>query len=85
MSTSPMGQWPDDPFERMEAKLDAYRDEHRKDMHGDPADPSRIGLSGRMSNVERDVALFKKGGALVGVGAMTALADLLKRKFGIGQ
>jgi hypothetical protein len=76
MTTSPIHQWPDDPIERIEAKLDHYREKHTEDHHA---------IDKRVTANERDISLFKTGGAIVGTGAIAAMADLLKRKFGIGQ
>jgi deoxyhypusine synthase len=76
MSTTPLHQWPDDQFERIEAKLDAYRERHVADTHA---------MDKRVTATERDIATFKAAGAIVGTGALAAMADLIKRKFGIGQ
>lgn len=70
--------WPDDWHERMEAKTDAMLGL----IYGDPADPSKPGMDGRLRSVERDVAMAKKGGLLVLTGGLPMLWDFLKRKIG---
>lgn len=71
--------WPDDWHDRMEAKLDACLGL----IHGDPQDPTKPGLDGRLRAVERDVAIAKRGGLLIATGGLTLFWDFIKRKLGI--
>jgi hypothetical protein len=81
MSTTPP-QWPDDPLERLEAKLDAYRDEHHLTIHGDASDPTKPGIDGRLRGVERDLAMAKRGGIAAATLGIPMLFDWFKRKVG---
>lgn len=74
--------WPDDWAERLEAKLDAYREETRLALHGDPSDPSRPGIDGRLRTIEREWGLAKRGGLSVLTLGLPAAWAYLKSKFG---
>ena len=68
--------WPDDPIERIEAKLDKYHDRCVTDFHS---------IDKRVASNEKDIATFKAASVIVGTGVFAAVFDTLKRKFGIGQ
>lgn len=70
--------WPDDFEARIDAKLDACLGL----IHGDPADPTKPGIDGRLRAVERDVAYAKRGALVVLTGGLPMLWDFIKRKVG---
>lgn len=78
--TTPQSPWPDDPLERLEAKLDTYRDEMRVALYGGPG---TVGALPRLAGVERDVAGFKRAGAVVATGGVALLWDYIKRKLSL--
>jgi hypothetical protein len=73
MTTKPDGtDWPDDWHERIEAKIDAYRDEHYK---------AQSKSDGRLTRLETEWALFKRILAFLPLG-IPAAWSAIKSKFG---
>lgn len=72
--------WPDDPIERLEAKIDACRDEVRTGIYGGPGGP---GIEPRLKAVEADLGTLKRAGGLVAAGGVAVVWDYIKRKFSL--